>query len=101
MNYENIKDWLQDLPNWQMVQHIRGVVRDRKGKPYWLYIHEYGTGHFRLSLDAWPGLTYSAGMSAGWISVGVTQSKTSWMIYDVDPDMMEDGDYQMEVASVA
>lgn len=91
--YENIADWLLARRlNWyhlqKMVKEVRGVVQDRKGKRYWLYIREYGPGHFRISLYPWPGLTYSsANTSAGWIGVGVTQSQTSWMIYDVHVDL--------------
>lgn len=88
---EKIKDWLLTLRlNWrhlqEMVKEVRGVVRDRKGKCYWLSIREYRTGYFRISLYAWPGLTYSTSRCAGWISVGVTQSKTSWQIHDVRVD---------------
>lgn len=82
--YEHIKYWLLDLrPNWQMVQHIRGVVRDRKGKLYWLYIHEVRTGSFRIRLYAWPSLSFFDELMVGWIAFGVTQNPTSWRIGDV------------------
>jgi len=84
VNYENIEDWLADLrPNWQMVRHIRGMTRDRKGKLYWLYIWEYRPGHFRLCLYVWPSLSFSDWLLAGWLATGVTQSPTSWTIDDV------------------
>jgi ribosomal protein S18 acetylase RimI-like enzyme len=86
---EKIKGWLLILRlNWRhlkaMVKQVRGVVRDRKGRHYWVYIEQYDTGHFHISLCTWPGLTFSTSTCAGWISVGVTtESKASWEIHDL------------------
>ena len=83
--YENIKYWLRDLrPNWPEMQRIRGVVRDRRGKLYWLYVWNYWTGHFRLSLYAWPCLSFSDWLMVGWVAVGFAEeSPMVWTIHDV------------------
>jgi GNAT superfamily N-acetyltransferase len=89
------KGWLEDTYfTWgancyhlrEMAQQVRGIARDREGRRYWRYVYEYVPGHFNISLHPWPGLTASSDESAGWISVGVEKSETSWTIYDVRVD---------------
>lgn len=71
---------------WGMARHVQGVTKDRQGKRYWRYVNEYAPGHFRISLYAWPSLTFFSCVSAGWTSVGKNRGETSWMIYDVRVD---------------
>jgi GNAT superfamily N-acetyltransferase len=84
---EELDLWLYRVSmNWyhlsKLVHEGRGVTKDRIGKRYWRLEREYRSNHFKISLIALPGLTYTR-KNNGWISVGAEKDKPSWMIYDI------------------